>query len=347
MQFLKNFSLKACKRFYTLAYLSFKCGVVVELVTTLACHAGGRGFKSHPSRHFVFFLFLSFISLISYQTNIFASTQSKLITSNQNSPTEIVIIAPENPITSFLKVNSKNSQVAKFQNNSEFMGSDFQIIKIIFDGLKIPYRLQIVPWHSIELMLKNGEADLALGVQKTQESTQFADFLPIPMRTKNYFFYGRQKEAFSNSMTFEEAKAHNYKVGIGIGVLYPKIFWKHYPFEENILNNHLHEYQEGEKSIEKLKTKKIDLFVGDYYTTKVSIRKYRAEDLVFQYRNILFWKDFYCVFSKKSKHKNIEKIKAQVQRSLYKMQEKNQLKEIDVRWIDPHAAFSYRSIFEQ
>jgi hypothetical protein len=27
-------------------------GVVVKLVITPACHAGGRGFKSRPSRHF-------------------------------------------------------------------------------------------------------------------------------------------------------------------------------------------------------------------------------------------------------------------------------------------------------
>ena len=28
-----------------------QCGVVVQLVRTPACHAGGRGFKSHPRRH--------------------------------------------------------------------------------------------------------------------------------------------------------------------------------------------------------------------------------------------------------------------------------------------------------
>ena len=30
------------------------CGVVVKLVITPACHAGGRGFKSRPSRHFLY-----------------------------------------------------------------------------------------------------------------------------------------------------------------------------------------------------------------------------------------------------------------------------------------------------
>ncbi len=31
------------------------CGLVVQLVRTLACHARGRGFDSHPGRHFAFF----------------------------------------------------------------------------------------------------------------------------------------------------------------------------------------------------------------------------------------------------------------------------------------------------
>ena len=30
------------------------CGAVVQLVRTPACHAGGRGFKSLPRRHFFF-----------------------------------------------------------------------------------------------------------------------------------------------------------------------------------------------------------------------------------------------------------------------------------------------------
>ena len=33
----------------------FLSGLVVQLVRTLACHARGRGFESHPNRHFFIF----------------------------------------------------------------------------------------------------------------------------------------------------------------------------------------------------------------------------------------------------------------------------------------------------
>ena len=32
-------------------YQKFQFGSVVQLVRTLACHARGRGFEPHPSRH--------------------------------------------------------------------------------------------------------------------------------------------------------------------------------------------------------------------------------------------------------------------------------------------------------
>ena len=35
-------------------YCSHHFGPVVQLVRTLACHARGRGFESHPGRHLVY-----------------------------------------------------------------------------------------------------------------------------------------------------------------------------------------------------------------------------------------------------------------------------------------------------
>jgi hypothetical protein len=47
----------------------------------------------------------------------------------------------------------------------------------------------------------------------------------------------------------------------------------------------------------------------------------------------LYWNDYYFVFSKKTKEPNIETIKMQVERELYKMTESDEIHEINLSWI--------------
>ena len=135
-------------------------------------------------------------------------------------------------------------------------------------------------------------------------------------------------------MSYKDILEHNYTVGINIGVIYPKEFWMAFPFEGRLLNSHLQESSSIEENIHKLKIKKIDVFLADNELAFVALKNAGATDVIFQYKNILYWKDFYCVFSKKSKLKNITTIQEQVQKSLYKMQEERQLKEINAYWVN-------------
>ena len=336
MSWRKKNLLKACNSRSTLAYLSFKCGVVVELVTTLACHAGGRGFKSPPSRHFVFFFLIAFL-----QANSFASKAADPLvkpggdTTKPQSDTaaQVKIIAKNDPIYSFIEAG-KDKFHFKSNNESQFLGANFEIIKKIFVSLNIKYTFQIVPENEIEVLLKNGDADMALDMQKNNNTLKFADFPNIPTRTQNFVFFGRTQEAKNLTMTYKDILEHNYTVGISIGAIYPKEFWKTFPFEDSTLNSHLQEAGSIEENIQKLKTKRIDLFLANKELGILALNKAGAIDVVFQYKNILYWKNFYCAFSKKSKLKNILDIEDQVQKSLYKMQEENQLKEINAYWIN-------------
>ncbi len=346
MNIQKKILLKACNTFRTLALLFCKCGVVVELVTTLACHAGGRGFKSLPSRHFVLIPFYTFIiSLHIFHLNIFALTVEH--PEKKGSPTESIdksiqkvkIIARDDEFYSPVVQQSKdkfnfNKSNPRSKINTHFRGPDFEIIQNVFETIDVEYELQLVPPRNIEILLKSGEADIGLGMKRNKETLLYADFPRIPMRTREYFFYGRAQEVQENRMTFEKVLEHNYTIGILTSVNYPRQFWELFPFDDNLLNSHLLEIKDYEESIRLLKQRKIDLFLGDKDKTNPVIRDLGADDIIFQYRNILYWYDFYCGISKKSKIKDLDELKRKIQRSLYKMQESGKLKEINEHWIN-------------
>ena len=154
------------------------------------------------------------------------------------------------------------------------------------------------------------------------------------MRTQNYVFFGRKKDSKGPTMSFENILMHNYNVGISAYVRYPENFWKMFPYEGKVLNNHLVEYNSYDKSIADLKSKKIDVFIGNKDLVNSILSRTNNTNIIFQYKNILYWKDFYCAFSKSSPLKNKEEIKLKVQKLLYKMKETNELKEITEHWIE-------------
>lgn len=324
--------LNTCNFRSTLAYLSFKCGVVVELVTTLACHAGGRGFKSPPSRHFIFVLLLA-LSIAFHLESYADILEKKKTYLSPNAKNPVVIIAKNHPIYSFTDA-SKDLLHFYSNNASQFQGTDFEIIQQVFDSLRINYKIEIVPNEDLLLRLEKGTADIALGVDKTGGKEEFATFPKIPMRSYNYIFFGRKKEATSGVMSYASVRQHNYKVGITLGTVYPKSFWNAFPFENNVLNSLLDEVPANMDNIVRLNNKKIDLFVGNKDVVNALLKKEGLEDTIIQYKNVLFWKDFYCAFSKKSKQKNIDDIRKKVEKELYQLEQRNVLKTKDIFWLE-------------
>lgn len=239
------------------------------------------------------------------------------------------IIAEEIPIYSFYET-PKTEQLPQ----PKIVGSDIEIISKIFDRLKIPYEIELVHWTQLLPMLKTGEADMALGIQKNSAYDKFVDFTRTPTRSKSYSFYGLSSQLReSKVMTFEDALSHNFIVGIMVGFTYPKEFWDAYPFEKKQLNSHLVEAHTFRENMIKLKEKKIDLFIGDRERINAILKKVGADETIFQYKNILYWKDYFFVYSKKIKKLNIDGIKTQIERELYKMTESDEIPEINLLWI--------------
>ena len=232
---------------------------------------------------------------------------------------------------------AKPVQIAQKEETStqpKIIGSDVEIITKIFTKLKIPFEIEIVHWTQVVPKLISGEADMAIGIEKTKKNEKRFYFTRTPMRSKNYSFYGLESQLKKDEvMTFEDALLLNYRVGIMVGFTYPKEFWDAYPFENKLLNSHLFESKTFRDNMIKLKEKKIDLFIGDRERVNVILKKIGAEETIFQYKNILYWKDYFFVYSKKLKAPNIDKIKVEIERELYKMTESEEIPAINLSWI--------------
>jgi ABC-type amino acid transport substrate-binding protein len=318
MFFIKKNFINACNFLKTLAYINLTSGVVVELVTTLACHAGGRGFKSPPSRHL-------FLSLLHFLFSFPAY-------SNENkSSNKFVIVAKENPTYSYFEKSKNNSNL---DENTQYKGASFEIIKKVFDELKIEYTFAVIPKYQIEIDLKEGLADMALDIPQNEKTLKFASFMTTPTRTLDYYFFGRKEDSRgATTLTYYNVLEHNYLVGISANTLYPTEFWDVFPFEKFSINNHLEEAVSYEDNLKKLMSKHIDYFIGEKFATTEIINKINKVDEVYQYKNLLFSKKFYAAFSKNSKRVDIDDLKIKIQRLLFKMEESNQLKEINQFWI--------------
>ncbi|WGL59270.1 transporter substrate-binding domain-containing protein [Pigmentibacter sp. JX0631] len=264
---------------------------------------------------------------------------------------KLKIIVEETPIRSYLEDVLNEKKTAKKDPNEKpsdakeekggentpqkkLVGSDIEITTKLFARLNIPIEFEIVHWTQVLPKIISGEADLALGIEKKSKFDKYVIFPRLPTYTKNYSFYALAKQVQENPiMTFEDALAHNYSVGILVGFSYPKIFWDAYPFENKQLNNHLKEGRSLRNNLIGLKEKKFDLILADRERADVLLKKIGAEETITHFKNILFWKEFYLVFSKKMVNDKFPELKSKVERELYKMTESEQMKDINESWV--------------
>ncbi|KAB8031971.1 substrate-binding periplasmic protein [Fluviispira multicolorata] len=290
-------------------------------------------------RKFLFFKKSSLIIIIA-----FFSIQKQLIGEEK----KIKIIAEEVQMHSFyevIKIDPKappkkedpKNPVEPVDPNAppKIVGSDVEIVTRILKKLKIPFEVEIVKWNELVPMIKEGKADIALGIQKSVLLKKYAYFPRTSLRTRNYIFHRLKTEiGDSETLSYEEAVAKNLIVGIVVGFTYPKEFWDFYPYENLQLNRLLYETKDYKDNIIKLKQNKIDLFIADRERTSALLKKLGAEETVFQYRNVLYWRDYYCVFPNKAQYPNKEKLLSQFERELYKMKEKDEIPVINEMWIE-------------
>ncbi|KAB8041032.1 transporter substrate-binding domain-containing protein [Silvanigrella paludirubra] len=183
-------------------------------------------------------------------------------------------------------------------------GIEVEIIEIIFKKLNIKYKIEIIPWAKCEFGLNAGTFDASLKVSKNSERENFILYPKFPIWESNFvFFTNVETKNLYKIESYDDVKKYKLKIGISRGNTYNKDFWESFPWidKENKKYNSLIEVSHNhEENMRKLSENKISLYPQDkligIYSSKTS--KYKN---ITYYNYTLFKKDYFQVFSKKSK----------------------------------------------
>jgi ABC-type amino acid transport substrate-binding protein len=151
------------------------------------------------------------------------------------------------------KYNFENSQ------KKYLTGGDVEFIKELFQRLEIPYTIEVVPATNIIPMLKSGQADMALGIQKEKDISPIVNYPNYPMRSRNYVFYGRkedqEKKIKKKTITYQDVIKNKFRVGITMGFTYPPEFWQAFDGTGQELNPLLIEKRDYVEDLGELRSK--------------------------------------------------------------------------------------------
>ncbi len=188
-------------------------------------------------------------------------------------------------------------------------GIDIEILKTVLNKIQVNYDVEEMPWPKCEEGLKAGVYDGALGTSKNELREVFL-FYPnnISWSSEFVFFTYQDFKKKNPRMTYENITKNNYKVGVIEKNSYHPTFWDAFPWVDKakgIYNKHLEPSKNVETNFLKLSKQRIDLYPQDKQIGISTLRKLNINDLL-HYEDVLFKKDYYFVFSKKSQYSTPE-----------------------------------------
>ena len=255
------------------------------------------------------------------------------VNKNKNTKSILKVVCVSNSPYAFKK---EGGDIYNFSSGHKtiFMGSDIEILDKILENSNYSPQYEFVTENQLVPKILSGQADLVLGVMKNKKWENISYFLKTPIRTFHYVFFTRVDDMLMQTMTYENAKEQNKIISIFSYKRYPEEFWKHFPYQNKILNDHIVEVKKAENAFQKLTDKKVDLSLLEKEIGRSKIKKMNLEDKLDHYKNILFFQDYYVGISKKSdlytKKDDIKKI----EKNLSQLENQNKTIEILEEWVN-------------
>lgn len=188
-------------------------------------------------------------------------------------------------------------------------GIDIEILKTVMNKIQVNYDVEEMPWPKCEEGLKAGVYDGALGTSKNEVREVFL-YYPnnISWSSEFVFFTNPDFKKKNSRITYDDVIKNNYRVGVIEKNSYHPTFWEAFPWvdkEKGIYNKHLEPSKNVETNFLKLSKQRINLYPQDKQIGISTLRKLNINDIVY-YEEVLFKKDYYFVFSKKSQYSTPE-----------------------------------------
>lgn len=156
--------------------------------------------------------------------------------------------------------------------SKEKKGIVLEIIDQIMNDLETEYEVEFMPWKKCEITVLLNDMTFSLPYIKTDYRLEKYFYHNEPLfRSKDYFFYYGKNPGVQKFYSLEVMK--NYKIGGVVGFHYVE------PFKKMRLNA---EFDSNElQGIKKLRSGKIDYFIGTEFVTKMLIKEHFPNDTNF------------------------------------------------------------------
>ena len=219
-------------------------------------------------------------------------------------------------------VTDDNFPPYSYLENGKIVGYDIDVLKEIEKELNIKIEIEAIPWNRVLKYIESGKADGGFSLFKTDEREVWSTFIEPPIRKSTFVIFTKVGNEFQcNSLN----DLKNKKVGINRG------FSINDEFDKLKLLNKINVIESEDETLnfKLLQNDRIDCYVGNYFSSSNWLSKsgLKNEFSILDYQ-VVPSRPAYIVLSKKSKYKNIYKIKMDISNVLIKLNNNGKMNEL-------------------
>lgn len=221
----------------------------------------------------------------------------------------------------------------EFKKDDKVVGIDVDIATSIFKKIGITPKFQITAWKRAWHMAEKGKADAILSTSRKEKRKPFLYYPKENMWISSSIFFSTKDDTVQKEITYEDAIAKKYKIGIIRGNSYHPSFWKAFPNrKDGVVHEQLSEGSKIENLLRQLSVKRVDLVVADKIVGMYTAKSLGLKNLT-PSANVLYQKGYPMPFTRNSSYPDIQNVALKFEEELRKMKKTGEYQKILDKWL--------------